>query len=395
MVRLFFSINRQYRYQLRYEISQGKKVKTSKQNADIQEKRNTLQRQITNWRRVQLVYTPHVATLISDTSTQAEESRPQADLAENVNLHLPASLPSSVRSLSEIKGICSAERRLRYAQAHDALAQIRRQRRIIQGLWYFKKINISGTGNRPNTRILTTYKGLTRKLARAVFKYRRAREALLVLDPDGNWKLELQVLRQEDISGPGKDPDESSGKYVMSWIWLLRKADKSNVSETEFNECMRVEWTKTRARMMRWQEEYLILQEEMRRVIAWFEWRASWWERQATRRVNAQPGILGGISAYAYKQADLLYRMARRCADDWLPFLASKDIVPDWAARYPIQPDSIHKKKTASDNDVEAEGEDEEGENEELEKDDSLDIEETRSDVDEDEYEDLDFDYDD
>jgi hypothetical protein len=277
---------------------------------------------------------------------------------------------------------------------HDALAQIRRQRRIIQGLWYFKKINVSGTGNRPNTCILTTYKGLTRKLARAVFKYRRAREALLVLDLDGDWKLELQVLRQEDISGPGKDPDESSGKYVMSWIWLLRKAEKSDVSETEFNECMRVEWMKTRARMMRWQEEYLILQEEMRRVIVWFEWRASWWEQQATRRVNAKPDILGGISAYTYKQANLMHCMARCCADHWLPFLASKDITPGWAIKYPIQPDSICKKKV-TENDIEEEGEDEEGENEELEEDDSLDIEETHSDIDKEEDQYLVFDYDD
>ena len=41
------------------------------------------------------------------------------------------------------------------------------------------------------------------------------------------------------------------------------------IGEDEFNESMRVEWSKVRARMWRWNEELLILQEEMRRVIVY------------------------------------------------------------------------------------------------------------------------------
>jgi len=48
-----------------------------------------------------------------------------------------------------------------------------------------------------------------------------------------------------------------------------------------FNDDMRIEWTKTQAWMMRWQEEYLLIQEEMRQTLAWFEWKAGWWETQA------------------------------------------------------------------------------------------------------------------
>ena len=50
-----------------------------------------------------------------------------------------------------IHDICQLERQLREPQADDALADIRCQRCVIQGLWQFKKLNVSGTGNKPNT----------------------------------------------------------------------------------------------------------------------------------------------------------------------------------------------------------------------------------------------------
>lgn len=355
-------------------MAEKKKLKTSKQQADVQEKRNALQRQITNWRQTQLVYTPHAVTVL----TQTDDSHPE--LVENSNLVLPSSLPASVRSLSEMKHICNAERRLRYAQCFDSLAQIHRQQRIIQGLWQFKQINVSGTGNRPNTRMLTMYNKINRKLSRA---------ALSVLDPNGDWYEELKELRQEDIHGPGKDRNESKGRFVMSWIWLTWKQDKSSLgTEAEFNACMQVEWTKARARMMRWEEEFLILQEEMRRVIAWFEWKATWWEEQAARRTDCSPEILAGVSAYAHKQADLICRMARRFAEDWLPILASKDIDPDWAEKYLSWKES-QKQKVPKD-DFEGECEDEE-----VVEDEGVDFCEARSDVEDDDDDDVSFDYDD
>ncbi|PPQ72876.1 hypothetical protein CVT25_004689 [Psilocybe cyanescens] len=345
----------------------------------IQEKRNALQRQITNWRQAQVVYTPHAVTTIAQTSPQPDDS--QAELAKNVPLHLPSSFPNQVCSLSEMKHVCGMERRLRYTQAHDTLAQIRRQRRIIQGLWQFKKINVSGTGNRPNTRLLTTYKGLSRKVTRAAHKYWTAVAALRILNPEGEWREELKELRREDIHGPGKDPEESNGHYVMSWIWATRKADTTTLTmEAKFNECMCVEWTKARARMMRWQEEYAIIQEEMRRVVMWFEWKAECWVQQAARRENTKPDILRGVSAYTYKQADLMWRMVICCTLDWLLTLANKKIQPLWGAKYATEVAARQKKRAETKENV-AQGDDVEV----LDHDDGLDIEEMPSDIEDDE----------
>jgi len=139
---------------------------------------------------------------------------------------------------------------------------------------------------------------------------------------------------------------------------------------------------------MQWEEEFLILQEEMRRVIAWFEWKATWWEEQAARRTDCSPEILAGVSAYAYKQADLIRHMARRFAEDWLPILASKDIHPDWATKYPSWKESSKQKVPKDDYEGECE-------NEEVLEDEGLDFDESRSDADDDDDDEMSLDYDD
>ncbi|KAJ3511895.1 hypothetical protein NLJ89_g3832 [Agrocybe chaxingu] len=304
-------------YVLRYELSQMKEKKTSKQLADLQEKRATLSWLIQNFREVQLHYTPCMATLLSATTAS---DLPTNEHAENVALHLPSSWPPHLRSLPEM-----------------AIVRDPSPSTYHQSLWQFKKINISGTGNRLNTRILTLYNRFNTKIKRCAFRYRTARSALVILDPNGKWQDRLRVLHDKDIHGPGRDPDDatSKGRYEMSWIWLVaRPADVELQKEEELNEGMRVEWAKGQARAERWEEELLIVQEEMRRVISFFRWKADWWKSQASRRQDTDPITLGGISAYAYKQADIGRQLARCCAKRWIPILKEANISPEWASQF-------------------------------------------------------------
>jgi hypothetical protein len=320
-----------------------KGVKSSKQLADVQEKRTSLLRRIQIWREVQLTYMPHVASIISQT-----QSSPDMDGGihpEAVPLYLPSSLPAHIRNLPEMKSLCQLECRLREPQADDALGDVRRQRRIIQGLWQFKRINVSGTGNKPNTRMLVLYKRLESKTNRATQKYRVAYAALKVLDPNGSWRTRLKVLADKDVSGPGRDHNSEStnSRYEPSWIWLMPRVNKSTNADTgldgeeeEFNESMRVEWAKTRARKARWTEEVMILQEEMRRVISFQKWKAAWWRGQAMVRNEGDAAILSGVAGYANKQAAICERLAAKCAMHWLPQLKTKGIIPGWAAEYEV-----------------------------------------------------------
>jgi hypothetical protein len=351
-----------YRYLLRQEAAQGKGLTTSKQFADLQEKRNGLFRLIQNWQKVQLAYIPHVASLIShipslpDMDTDPSSLPPEA-LAENLPLFLPSALPPQIRCLPEIQQICQLERRLREPQANDALATIRRLRRVIQGLWQFKHANASGAGNKPNTRMVVLYKRFDEKIKRAAHEYRTARHALSILDPNGAWSLELRELNDQDIRGPGKDADDisSNSRYEPSWIWLMPNVSgSSNVNqEDEFNESMRVEWVKARARMTRWKEELLLVQEEMRRVIDYLRWRGEWWRKRSSLRTHSDDTISSGISGYANKQAVICSRIAGQCACYWLPRLKSKGITPSWESH-------ILNQESGNMGDIEVDLEDEE-----------------------------------
>jgi len=313
-----------------------KEKNTSKQKVEVEEKRTSLLRLIHGWREIQLAYTPQVGSLLASTlATTAETGEPVLDEAEKVPLYLPSSLPPHIRNQSELRDICDKERQLREAQADDSLAHIRRLRRVIQGMWQFKKLNVSGTGNRPNTRMLSTYKSLNNNIVKHAHVYRTAYAALLVLDPGGLWSHRLKPLLDKDIRGPGKDPDDptQNSRYEPSWIWLVVRNPSSEleVVEEDFNDSMRVEWAKVQARAARWHEELLIVQEEIRRVLAFFSWKSSWWVNQASRRViDNDPALLDGIRAYAFKQAAIQTRMAKRCASHWLPVLLQHGITPSW-----------------------------------------------------------------
>ena len=323
---------------------QSKGLRSSKQLADLQETRTGLLRLIQNWREVQIAYIPHVASLVSQIQPTTDvdvngDNLPPETFAENISLFLPSSLPLHIRSLPELQDICQLERRLREAQVDDALAEVRRQRCIIQGLWQFKRLNISGTGNKPNTRMISLWKRFNKKTRRAAQTYRTAWSALRILDPNGSWTSRLKELKDKDISGPGKDPEDNSttkSRYEPSWIWLVAQSGNSHLGldEDEFNVSMRIEWVKGRARMMRWKEELLIIQEEMRRVLAYHKWRAAWWRDRGVLQSQGAASILSGLSGYANKQAAICTRMAERCALYWLPSLVEKGLTPVWASEY-------------------------------------------------------------
>jgi hypothetical protein len=266
-------------------------------------------------------------------ASQMLPSEPVTDPQE-VELVLPSALTPGLRST--IPKIAEIERKLRVAQADDALADIRRQRRLITGLYTFKKLNLSGQGNRPNTRIRAIFNRMTTKTDRLAERYRAAHSALGALDPDpaASWRLRLRSLEAKDVRGPGREIGESQGRHVESWIWLVPAVSSDAVGDQDFNSSLRVEWARSRARRDRWCEEYLILQEEMRRVVAYLAWKANWWDSRCDLRVpssGSEKSVLHGVAAYARKQASLQRRLAAACISHWSPSLMTMGIAIDWA----------------------------------------------------------------
>jgi hypothetical protein len=261
-----------------------------------------------------------------------------AEPAESIPLHLPSSLPHRLRQLPELVTVLEKEQRLRIAQADDALAEIRRQRRIISGLWQFKKLNVDGTGNRACTRMRALYNRFNLRMQRHASCYRAARSALLVLDPNGDWQLRLKDLRHSDIRGPGKeDSGSGNGRFEPSWIWLVPRvpsAPDMGDSEQVLNDSLQVKWAKAQARKQRWEEEVLLIQEKMRQVVMFHKWKACWWRSQSARRSDEDASVIHGVAAYAEKQAYLCESLAWSCVASWLPILKGKGVACDWEGDY-------------------------------------------------------------
>lgn len=198
--------------------------------------------------------------------------------AGNIPLWLPSQLPPMLQSEDSLGQLTRSEARLHKAQAYDALTEIRRLRRILTGISLYKHVTLNGTGGRMSSRILSTYRTFQLKVQWCVDRYRASYTALLTLAPNGAWWSCLKELKREDVCGPGLDEGEDrrgEGQREPSWIWLVSSVSPSeqdcNVKGNEFMDGVRVEWAWVRARAKRWGEERMLLQEEMRRVIAFFE----------------------------------------------------------------------------------------------------------------------------
>ena len=382
-----------------YEIKVIKKYITQKQLADLEEKRRILISRINKWREIQLAYIPDIGPLVANTASKLlSDSHSLA--AEDVPLFLPSSLSANFQSSPGFSKTLAHEIQLHIAQADDALGDIRHHLRIISGLWQFKKVNISGTGNQPNTRMRSLFNRFNHRMKQSVLRYRAARSALLAANLGGgqSWEDRLKVLNDDDVRGPGKDdfylqeagiPDygtknpgkvkngTSKGRFEMSWIWLVPRSKlevDTNSSEQVFDEGLRVEWSKSQARKMRWEEEVQILQEEMRRTIVYYEWKQKWWLDR-----NIQPtsdnSIQHGISAYSLKQAHYCKCMAESFAMAWLPFLQSEGIQPEWEYRYKWLVSGKNRSSTALDKEKEpSEDGSDGGEIEEQEKYDAFEL---------------------
>jgi hypothetical protein len=79
-----------------------------------------------------------------------------------------------------------------------------------------------------------------------------------------------------------------------------------------------VQWAKARARSRRWNEEVQLLKEEMRRVLAYFEYKAAWWvERGDAEGRETTPELAEGLRAYAEDQAQLQRDLGSKFAAKW------------------------------------------------------------------------------
>ena len=283
--------------------------------------------QIEKWRQLQAVYMPGAL----DSGTPDQGSVPRVK-AESVKLWLPSQLDPEDRDSICLGSIVNSEKELRFAQLEDSLDNLRQVRRIRHGLVIFHKVQLAGEGQKTQTKSRAVMQTIQDRIDKYVRRYRVARDALLCLDPCGDWQNLYLVLADNDDRGPGKEPEEmagSDGQYTPSWIW---RSSTTSVSPDEVNEDMRMEWAQCGARADRWEEEVLLLQEEMRRVVEFLEWRSNDWFSKINLRVGTvTPAVYAGLSAYANKQGSILRNLAVRFSQRWRSALVTLSLPHAWA----------------------------------------------------------------
>lgn len=101
-------------------------------------------------------------------------------------------------------------------------------------------------------------------------------------------------------------------------------------------EGLRVEWAKSLARAERWEEEVLLLREEMRRTLVFLNYQGQWWRKQGSLRTDCDDVLSSGLRGYAEKQAMIRSRLANDFASMWLGGISDCKLSPPvtWPAHY-------------------------------------------------------------
>lgn len=234
----------------------------------LQERRNILHARLNTWFKVQAVYVPVAQGLRelqfsedvrADGHVESDEESDNAGLpsmgidAEKVKLYLPSQLPPSLWSTGCVSGLHDIEFKLRVAQASDALEQLKQHLCVHSGLIRYKITQVSGPGQKANTRARNLLDRLREKILRCAERYRVAHGALEILAPTGDWQENLRPLLASDIKGPNANsPDDvfvsmskaskrsrvaGEGLRQLSWIWRVRRKNPHSNAESDLDTC--------------------------------------------------------------------------------------------------------------------------------------------------------------
>jgi hypothetical protein len=154
---------------------------------------------------------------------------------------LPHELPPSPPISPADAHLLKVEAKLRFAQATDALAELRRALSVFAHLRSYKIREVRG--QRANTHANVLVEKSQAQTNAVAARYRDARAAYLKLEGPGIWEQQLQELKKEDVR-PMVDHEEDPGKTakrkrkegpreghrILSWIWMAPGvvADDSN-----------------------------------------------------------------------------------------------------------------------------------------------------------------------
>lgn len=233
------------------------------------------------------------------------------------------------------KSIIDIEWRLRYAACHDALEMMRKHLLTCTGLISYKMKY--SQGQYEGTDSSQTISSISDKINSCAARYRALFGMVCKFSERvGRIAPELRKLCDKDIRGIDREAMDNTREMsiTLSWIWSasgINAGDDRAMHDSKLLLCqfcclltgsegLRVAWCKASARAHRWQEECLLLQEEMRRAPETFRQQAKEWECRGMNQqglTDLTAATLQGRLAYAARQASLRRSLATFCENKW------------------------------------------------------------------------------
>ncbi|KAF8908397.1 hypothetical protein CPB85DRAFT_1253923, partial [Mucidula mucida] len=354
---------------LAWEV-QARSLGATYQELNIQKQRTVITRRIRKLRGLQHVYMPHLREYLATDQLKHLDAPADVIFPENVKLFLPSHLSRENQTLPRAckEGLPDVETRLREAECYDALDDLCRALRTRSAGLLFQVRNVSGQTS--TTRAEGHQRRVLINVNLAKLRYRWSRNALFLLKGHGDWERQLKILEDKHVSGinermlsareeaeaanireqgliyvgatgpSSRDAltSQGEGRRKISWIWYSFPADvdaRSQTSDAAFNKTLKIEWCKSRARMLRWREEVELLLEEMRCVVAFAQWKSAWWRQRVDSLPNASPHLQEGVSARALACSDRELSLAERLGSVWAGLMTlGQEILADVPAAH-------------------------------------------------------------
>ncbi|KAJ7154378.1 hypothetical protein C8R43DRAFT_1126455 [Mycena crocata] len=315
----------------------GRVLVAPEQESRIQDRRMALLVKLAKFRKLQRIFMPGATQILADEESARESDSP-APKAETIKIWMPHEMEEGDRATGCVRGLVNMEHKLRMSQCLNALIVLRSRLHAKRHFIAYRNANLTGQVQASRANILIALLG--ERVQAMVLKYRKGYEALKRLEGDGI-DGQLRELKDADVTLDGdrgeSASDVESGKKlatigtgpsarvprnapgttrrVMSWIWTAQGGAVDG--EEHLHDSVRVEWCRALARKTRWEEEVLLVREEMRRVLRYLDWQVKWWLERVVPRPDAKREVQAGIKAYALKQAAIHRRIGTYFEDKW------------------------------------------------------------------------------
>ncbi|KAJ7863700.1 hypothetical protein B0H13DRAFT_2354000 [Mycena leptocephala] len=319
---------------IRAELA-GRALVTADRASKIHDRRLAFMAKLTKFRKLQSVFSPGAICTMHADEAKADPDAPEVN-AEYVKLYMPSELSAMERDVGCAVGVTALETRLRENQCHNSLVQLRGHLHTKRHLIGFRNTHITGQIKATKARTLIAQVG--ERAQGSSDKYNQGRAALTRLQgPD--YAPHFKILKPADVTLDGEEETSETAarkklamigvgkgartprhvpgtsKKLLSWIWSA--AGALDDDEKGLHESLRVEWSRAKARKQRWEEEVLILREEMRRVLRYLEWQSGWWSARVLVREEASVALRAGLGAYARRQAHMYAKLKEFFRDEW------------------------------------------------------------------------------